>query len=99
MTRIHTLIVTLICITAFAASSASTDIGKVLDGYEFFTTASTKQTAADLWESSKPAVAEINPETGSITIKGKGTATITAYFGKKGVKGTRKVKAKLKVKK
>ncbi len=79
--------------------SASTDIGKVLDGYEFFTTASTRQTAADLWESSKPAIAEINPETGVITIKGKGTTTITAYFGKKGEKGTLKVKAKLKVKK
>ncbi len=82
-----------------AKYSAASDIGKVLDGYEFFTTASTKQTAADLWESSKPAVAEINPETGVITIKGKGTATITAYFGKKGEKGTLKVKAKLKVKK
>ncbi len=79
--------------------SAATDIGKVLDGYEFFTTASTKQTAADYWESSKPAVAEVNPETGVITIKGKGTTTITAYFGKKGEKGTLKVKAKLKVKK
>ncbi len=71
----------------------------MLDANEFFTTESTKQTAADLWESSKPAVAEVNPETGVITSKGKGTATITAYFGKKGEKGTLKVKAKLKVKK
>ena len=71
--------------------SASADLNKTLDAYAFFTTPSTRETAADSWTSSKPSVAEVNSETGRITIKSKGKATITAHFG------TVKVKSKIKV--
>ena len=46
------------------------------------------------WYSSKPSVAEVNKETGEVTIKGKGRAKIYAVFGSDALKskfGTRKV--------
>ncbi len=83
----------------FGKYSIAADEGKVIDAYECFNTASTKETAADSWESTKTGVAEIDEKTGEITIKGKGSTKIIAYFGEKGKKETLKVKATLKVKK
>ncbi len=76
-----------------------TSLGTKMDGYQYFLTPSTRTTRADFWESSRPAVAQVDPVTGEITVMGPGTTRITAYFGMPGVKGTLKVKAKLKVKK
>ena len=72
--------------------------GQTVSATNCFTTEDTAQAKVTLWESSKTSVAEIDSETGIITAKNSGTAKITAYFGKKGEKGTLKVTAKLTVK-
>ncbi|MBQ9550645.1 MAG: hypothetical protein IJU87_07515, partial [Lachnospiraceae bacterium] len=79
-------------------SFTTADIGQIFDAYDFFTTASTRETAADYWTSSNPSVADIDNITGEITIKGKGKTKIIAFFGERGKRGTKKVKATLKVK-
>ncbi|MCR4892301.1 MAG: Ig-like domain-containing protein [Lachnospiraceae bacterium] len=46
----------------------------------------------DKWTSSKESVAEIDESTGEITVNGKGTTTITAYYGN--VKVSKRLKVK-----
>ncbi len=55
--------------------------GSTLDGNTFFTTESTAKQLPVRWESSKTNVAEVDPKTGLITIRGEGKTSITAYFG------------------
>ncbi|SKB92293.1 hypothetical protein SAMN06296386_10949 [Lachnospiraceae bacterium] len=56
-------------------------IGSVMDGNSYFTTTSTARQLPVKWESSKPSIADVDEETGRITIKGEGKTRITAYFG------------------
>ncbi len=56
-------------------------VGSTLDGNKYFTTESTARQLPVRWESSKPNIAEVDPQTGLITIRGEGKTKITAYFG------------------
>jgi len=42
----------------------------------------------DRWESTKTSVAQIDPKTGIITVRGRGSSKIKAYYGSKPVVGT-----------
>ncbi len=56
-------------------------VGSTLDGKKYFTTESTARQLPVRWESSKPNIAEVDPTTGLITIRGEGKTSIIAYFG------------------
>ena len=80
-------------------SKPFTVIGQTMDASQCFTTTDTRIEDVTLWESSKGDVVEvIDSRSGKLEAKGNGTARITAYFGKKGEKGTLKVTASVSVK-
>ena len=56
-------------------------VGSTLDGKKYFTTESTARQLPVRWESSNPNIAEVDPTTGLITIRGEGKTSIIAYFG------------------
>ena len=58
---------------------------------------STTTFAPSKWVSSKPAVAEVDPVTGEVTAKKKGTAKIIAVYGDDNKNSKKKYKTKLKV--
>ena len=66
--------------------------GRVIAPDDFLISPDYDLLSPDKWDSSKSNVAEIDPETGRVTIKGKGKTRITAYFGNIKVKGVLKVR-------
>lgn len=77
----------------------SYDIGEVYDLNNYLTNDGTPGLKVSGWTSSNPSVASVSSKTGKVRICGKGRTIITAHYGTIGMKGTVKVKAKLKVKK
>ena len=75
----------------FEDSYSSAELPQVISGYGALVSSDPELLNADKWISSKSEVAEVDPESGKITIKGKGKTKITAFFGNVKVKGTIKV--------
>ncbi len=76
----------------FKEGLSSEDAGKIIDGFDAFVSDDIELLEPDKWKSSKKKVAEVDSDTGKITIKGKGKTRITAYFGNVKVKGTLEVR-------
>lgn len=73
--------------------------GQLIDASYFFTTEDTNTIGATYWESSNSKVVEVvDSEKGILVAHKSGSASISAYFGEKGKKGTLKVTAKINVK-
>lgn len=80
-------------------SSPFTYMGQTKNANDYFTTEDTKLIGVTYWESSKSSVVEvIDAENGILKANGNGSAKITAYFGKKGEKGTVKLTTSISVK-
>ena len=75
----------------FEDSYSSSELPLVISGYGSLVSSDPELLDADKWTSSKSEVAEVDPESGKITIKGKGKTKITAFFGNVKVKGSLKV--------
>ncbi len=75
----------------FEDSYKPAELPQVISGYEAFDSSDPELLYADKWTSSKSEVAEVDPDSGKITIKGKGKTKITAFFGNVKVKGILKV--------
>lgn len=76
----------------FTGEYTENDIGKEINANKYLISPDYDLLDIDKWVSSKPTVAEIDEKTGIITIKGKGSTRITAYFGNVKVACTLKVK-------
>ncbi len=83
-------------------TKAMSYIGQTVNAKDFFPgTFDANAAEIQKWESSKPAIASIDRETGEITAKSTGSTTITVYFSTKGInnaENTIKVTGKLEVK-
>ncbi len=78
----------------FTETYTLSDVGKMINANEFLVSSDYDLLDVDKWTSSRPATADIDGETGLITINGKGSTRITAYFGNIKVTGYLRVKNK-----
>lgn len=97
-----TLTVTILEKPTLKFAKTMTYIGQTINAADFFPE-TFDATSVDIkqWESSKPAVATIDKDTGEIVVKSAGTTSITAYFSIKdtdNATNTLKVSGKLTVK-
>ena len=75
----------------FTQTYTVNDIDKEVNANKYLVSQDYDLLDVDKWVSSKPAVAVIDEKTGVITLKGKGSTRITAYFGNVKVSCTLKV--------
>lgn len=76
----------------FAGTWTAEDEGKEFDAWEYLVSSDLDLLDADRWTSSREKTAVIDEKTGRITIRGKGSTRITAFFGNVKVSGILKVK-------